>query len=87
MREAFGRQSSQKSAPLRNRQDALDRVRCVTREDIKSPEYLSVVKKDTEVDLVQRPGEYWEQIKQNAEKATPNEGLNATNALYQMTLK
>lgn len=28
-----------------------------------------VVKKDTEVDLVQRPGEYWEQIKQNAEKA------------------
>jgi hypothetical protein len=43
LREAFAKRSSSGSAPLRNRQDALDRVRGVEREDIKTPEYLSDV--------------------------------------------
>lgn len=39
LHEAFGKQK--RTPPLRNRQDALSRVRCLTKEDIKTPEYLS----------------------------------------------
>ncbi|KAJ6016376.1 hypothetical protein N7540_010967 [Penicillium herquei] len=41
--EAFGKRPLQRPASLRNRQDALDRVRRITLEDIQTPEYLSDV--------------------------------------------
>lgn len=43
LREALVNRSSQRSFPLRNRQDALKRVKSIKREDIKTPDYLSEV--------------------------------------------
>ncbi|KAJ5781822.1 uncharacterized protein N7518_010305 [Penicillium psychrosexuale] len=40
LREAFGKHSSHRAVPLRNREDALHRVRCLERENIKTPEFM-----------------------------------------------
>lgn len=41
MQDTFGKQPVRRTFPLRNRKDALNRVRDVKREDITIPEYLS----------------------------------------------
>jgi hypothetical protein len=70
LQDAFGKQPPQRAFPLRNREDALNRVRRVEREDITIPDYLS----DAIATYEQRGDLFWAGKSSISHNASPDNG-------------